>query len=44
MVRVDGATPIESSGWLVIDGGMLIWGHDKEVGEYESATLFSKAQ
>ena len=35
-------TVVETVGWFMMDGDMIIWGHDDEVGEFENATIFSK--
>ena len=41
-VSVNGADPVASDGWFMIDGDSLIWGHDEAVGEFENATFFTK--
>lgn len=43
-VSINGAAPIESDGWFMIDGNSLLWGHDEAVGEFANANIFSKAE
>ena len=43
-ISINGAEAIDSYGSFIIDGDMLIWGHDEAAGEYDSATLFSKVE
>lgn len=40
-MSVDGNV-VQTEGWFMIDGDMIIWGHDEGVGEFENATIFSK--
>ncbi|MBQ6602248.1 MAG: hypothetical protein IJH99_02445 [Eubacterium sp.] len=41
-ISVGGMPPVESAGWFVIDGAMLIWGHDDAAGDFSYATLFAR--
>ena len=43
-IAINGAAPIPSDGWFMIDGESLLWGHDEAVGEFDNANIFSKAQ
>ena len=43
-ISINGAEAIDCYGSFIIDGDMLIWGHDEAAGEYDCATLFSKVE
>ena len=42
-ITIDGES-VDSAGYLMPDGDMLIWGHDDKVGEFEFGTLFTRLE
>jgi len=40
-ITVDGETT-EVMGYFQLDGGMVIWGHGEDFGDFENATIFNK--
>ena len=42
-MSIDGET-VQTNGYFALDGDMLIWGHDDEVGVFEYVTIFTKLE
>jgi hypothetical protein len=42
-MSIDGEA-VQTNGYFTLDGDMLIWGHDDEVGVFEYVTIFTKLE